>query len=669
MFSERLWRGRSRSLALLLLGVAVPPAATLVWLGWLLLQQDRALLAQRDFERRQVAVQTAVRSLELSLAAAERVVLAGAVPEGMVRLVLSTERVDAQPADRVLWLPARRRAELDDDRRFADAERLEFQGSVDRALIIYEAAARSPKPEVRAGALLRLARVRRSQTRWDEALSAYRSLSTIHDVAIAGAPADLQARRASCEVLQASNRTQELEREARALEVDLLTGRWALDRAAWELTAADIERWTGRPVPVTADRRMFSTVAAMLSAGHPPESRARRLSVVDGISVTVLWRADGGRAAALAISPTVLHAWVSGALDDGPRAGAQLSLLGSTGELLAGPAIKPGALVVKASASETGLPWTIVLGHGDSSSASADLAGRQRLLSAGLAAILLLLVGGSYFLWRVMQRELAVARLQTDFVSAVSHEFRTPLTSLRHVAELLEEDDDMPLARRRTFYEALGRNTERLHRLVESLLDFARMESHRKPYNLQPMDVTALVADVVAEFQKEVAGRGFTIALAIEPPAPARLRADALSLNNALWNLLDNAVKYSPHTRSIHVAVHQRPRGIAISVRDMGLGVPTRERKEIFGRFVRGETASRLGIKGTGLGLAMVSHIVEAHGGTIELASEEGVGSTFTIVLPGARSFATEDANDIEAQSFAAEDSPSAPSGSSAFES
>ena len=666
MFSERLWRGRSRSLTLLLLAVAVPPAATLVWLGWLLVQQDRALLAQRDFERRQVAAQTAVRSLELSLAAAERVVFAGLVPDGMVRLVLSPDRVDAQPADRVLWLPAMRRAELADDRRFADAERLEFQGGVDRALAIYEDAARSPKPDVRAGALLRLARVRRSQTRWDDALTAYRRLSTIHDVAIAGAPADLQARRGSGAVLQAANRTQELAREARALAVDLLTGRWTLDRAAWELTAADIERWTGEQVPVAADRRMFSTVAAMLSAAHPPESSARRLLVVDGTWVTVLWQAEGDRAAALAISPTVLHAWVRGALDDGPGAGAHLSLLGPTGELLAGPAVKPGAPVVKTSASETGLPWTIVLGPGDSSSASADVAGRQRLMSAGLAAILLLLAGGSYFLWRVMQRELAVARLQTDFVAAVSHEFRTPLTSLRQVAELLEEHDDMPLARRRTFYEALGRNTERLHRLVESLLDFARMESHRKPYNLQSVDAAALVADVVAEFQKEVAGR-FTIALAIETPASARLRADAVSLNNALWNLLDNAVKYSPDRRSVYVAVRQHRDGIAISVRDEGLGVPIRERKEIFGRFVRGETASRLGIKGTGLGLAMVSHIVEAHRGKIELESEERVGSTFTIVLPEA-SF-TENAPNTRAQSFDAEGSPSASSGSSAFES
>ena len=91
-------------------------------------------------------------------------------------------------------------------------------------------------------------------------------------------------------------------------------------------------------------------------------------------------------------------------------------------------------------------------------------------------------------LTRVVHRELAVARLQTDFVSAVSHEFRTPLTSLRHITELLEENDNIPPDRRQTFYAALGRSTERLHRLVESLLDFGRMELGRKPYNLQPED-------------------------------------------------------------------------------------------------------------------------------------------------------------------------------------
>jgi signal transduction histidine kinase len=234
-----------------------------------------------------------------------------------------------------------------------------------------------------------------------------------------------------------------------------------------------------------------------------------------------------------------------------------------------------------------------------------------------------------------MQRELAVARLQTEFVSAVSHEFRTPLTSMRHVTELLSEDDDMPRERRRTFYEALDRNTDRLHRLIESLLDFARMEGGRKPYDFQPLHAGTLAADVVADFQKDVAPRGFTIDLDVDANADVRVRADAASLTHALWNLLDNAVKYSTEPSVVRVGLERRNGQVQISVRDRGIGIPAHERSAVFDKFQRGAQARTLGIKGTGIGLAMVHEIVRAHRGRVEVESEPGRGSTFTIVLPG----------------------------------
>ncbi|MBI3490202.1 MAG: hypothetical protein HY047_00135 [Acidobacteria bacterium] len=635
MASERLSRRSSRSLTLLLLAVAVPPAATLVWLGVQLLQQDRALLAQRDLERRQVAAQAAIRALERSLSDAERRLSDGPVPEGMVRFVISAQGVEAQPPDRVAWLPVWRATRGSGASPFAEAEALEFRGDGDRALAIYAEAARSAKPEVRAGALLRLARLHRSQQHWDAALAAYRTLAEIPDVAIEGAPADLQARRAACGVLEESGRSEALTRETAQLAADLLAGRWRIDRPAWELTAADIERWTGHALTTSADRTLLSAVADVVWNERLQRDRSRRIVVVENTSITVLQNARGDTATALAISPDVLRAWTDAAIAHGSMR-ARVSLLGADGGPIAGPPLTAGTTTARATAAETGLPWTLVVGPDDAAPMAAELASRQRLLAMGLAAILLLLAGGSYFLWRVMQRELAVARLQTEFVAAVSHEFRTPLTSLRHVTELLEENDDVPVERRKAFYEALGRNTERLHRLVESLLDFARMEDGRKPYDLRPIDVSALAAEVVADFQKEVAPRGFTIDLEVEPAAAISLHADAASLTNALWNLLDNAVKYSPDHHVVHVTVQPRPPGVAIAVRDYGLGIPPHERKEIFRRFVRGEKASRLGIKGTGLGLAMVSHIVEAHGGTIEVDSEEGAGSTFRMVLPAA---------------------------------
>jgi signal transduction histidine kinase len=184
------------------------------------------------------------------------------------------------------------------------------------------------------------------------------------------------------------------------------------------------------------------------------------------------------------------------------------------------------------------------------------------------------------------------------------------------------------------FYGALARNTERLHRLVESLLDFSRMETGRKPWRLQPTDAVVVAEGVALEFQKEVHSRGVQIDFAADRPGELLLQADAEALGHALWNLLDNAVKYSIEPGSVQVSVARKPHSIVISVKDQGIGIPQREQRNIFRKFVRGEQVGKLGIKGTGLGLAIVAHIVEAHGGTIEVESEEGKGSTFRLVLP-----------------------------------
>jgi signal transduction histidine kinase len=143
-----------------------------------------------------------------------------------------------------------------------------------------------------------------------------------------------------------------------------------------------------------------------------------------------------------------------------------------------------------------------------------------------------------------------------------------------------------------------------------------------------------VVTTVVEDFQREVAARGVAVGLDIRTPPGLQVRGDASALANAIWNLLDNAVKYSPERPGVSVSIDSRGVCVGISVKDEGLGIPPGEQHDIFRRFVRGERAMRMGIKGTGLGLAMVSHIIQAHKGSIELASEENVGSTFTIVLP-----------------------------------
>jgi signal transduction histidine kinase len=617
--------------------VLLPPAVTLIWLGFRLLEQDRVFEAQREIEVREAAADAIARALSQFLNEAESWSPYGPLPEGAFGIVIKPDGVQSYPAGSVLWKEALPNLPEPPTQPFEEAELTEVR-SPDAALAVYQELARSGDLFTRAGALVRLARVARTEHQIDRALNAYRNLAEIRGVAYFGMPVDLLARRQICLLLEESDKGKELLAETGSLLTDFLAGHWILDGPTWEVAASDIERWTG-PLAISVNRKAFAAAASSIwkmsrDSGFPQSGR--RSILLDTIPATLLWHTRASQIEAIVLGPTLLREWAERAAQHGVGSAAQVSLLTDSGELLAGDA-PDNAGVVSRSITETGLPWTFAMTAGAMSEGT-NFAMRRRLMGLGLAAIVLLLAGGSYILWRLMTRELAVARLQADFVAAVSHEFRTPLTSLHHLTELLEEDDGLPPGpereKRKGFYAALGRNTERLHRLVESLLDFSRMETGRKPWKLEPMDAGILAANVASEFRKEVESRGVAIDLDVEPSGALRLRADAAALGHALWNLLDNAVKYSPEPRSVHVSVSRHPRGIAISVRDEGLGVPAEERRDIFRKFVRGRKASELGIKGTGLGLAMVSHIVEAHGGAIELESEEGKGSTFRLVLP-----------------------------------
>jgi signal transduction histidine kinase len=243
-------------------------------------------------------------------------------------------------------------------------------------------------------------------------------------------------------------------------------------------------------------------------------------------------------------------------------------------------------------------------------------------------------LAASFLIVRAVSHEVAVGQLQSDFVSAVSHEFRTPLTSLRQFTEMLRENPRMDDSRRHLAYDAQARATERLTRLVESLLDFGRMQAGARRYRFEPRDGADLVSAVVDDFRSEAVAGGHVLQFRRNGSAPIDVDEEALA--RAIRNLLDNAVKYSPDPRTIDVRVGCRDGEVKISVADHGMGIPPHERTAIFSKFHRGEQARTRGIKGTGIGLAMVDEIVRAHHGRVDVASELGKGSTFTIVLPAA---------------------------------
>ena len=625
---------------MLLLVVMLPPATALVWLGLRLLQQDRGFLVQRAAERREAAAEVATRTLLQLLAEAER----GALPRGVVRAHLAADGARIDPPSAIAWSPAPILLPEYSSTPFLSAEADEFRNRGDRGRARYAAMADAPHHGTRAGALLRLARLDRREAKWGAAVRQYRRLARLPDVAINRTPADLLARRMIIGVLREAGRGDECLHEAQAVWNDLRAGRWSLDRSAWHLAAADVH--TCYPARAgSAEQEALSASLDVIRAEHAAAlhaGRGQRVIFAQGVPTTIIWRGDERSVdvVALAVSAPAsalqqMQAAISGELavtlfsDDGRYVAGGLG--GNTAAGLGLTPHAPGNAALIRQPGETALPWVMRVETISSIGIEAELVPRRRLLAAGLVSLVSLLCGGSYLLWRVVQRELAVARLKTEFVAAVSHEFRTPLTSLRHVTELLQEDDEMPRERRQAFYAALAGSGERLHRLVESVLDFARMDEGRRTWQRRPTDLVDLVQGTLSQFGREHPDRRIVLECASTLP-PVNVEPAAIS--QALWNLLDNAVKYSPPATSIELTLDTWSGGAEVSVTDHGLGIPASERSAIFARFVRGGEAMRRGIKGTGLGLAIVTQIIEAHGGELRLASEEGAGSTFTIVLP-----------------------------------
>lgn len=261
-----------------------------------------------------------------------------------------------------------------------------------------------------------------------------------------------------------------------------------------------------------------------------------------------------------------------------------------------------------------------------------QLASRRQLLFAGLALAVILVLTSGYLMARTVSRELAVARLKSEFVSAVSHEFRTPLATLSQLTENLADGRVTTEERRTAYYQAQSRAANRLGRLVERLLDFGRMEAGALRYRPELLELGDITRAVVDEFEHVAATSGHEIRVTVEPDLPP-VRAGREALGQAVWNLLDNSIKYSPGRPAIWVEVARQDGFVAIRVRDQGLGIPAQERKRLFRKFVRGSAAEAAQVKGTGIGLAMVDYVVRAHNGRICVESIPGEGSTFTLLL------------------------------------
>jgi two-component system, OmpR family, phosphate regulon sensor histidine kinase PhoR len=609
-----------------LVATAVIVTAALTWAGWKLLELQRVADADRARQELENTAATMVAALSGKLAdVGDRLSAALADPtdlppvvDGGVTIVVSPAITSVTGYGGLPFIPHIAETATPVEV-FAEAETLEHRRSDwPSAALAYEKLSHSPDDNIRAGAFLRLGRVLRKQGDLRAANRAYQRLAAFGQRRVGSAPAEFIGLNEQQAIARSIGEVD----VADELRIRLLRG---LDEGEWQLTRgfADFYRdelgATGRP----ANWDLADAVQRVWTENESRwPLRGQRVFNDGEQTVLVVFRANPPNFAMMVAFFDAFAAWPK-------KADLTWRLADPDGRWIAG---ERGSLDAETSPVliGAGYPWTLHIARGGTQDQTGD--GRMTLVTM-MAAMLLFLWGATYFMARAIRREAAVARLQSDFVAAVSHEFRSPLTTIRQMTEMLElgrvVDDD----RRQAYYSVLTGEASRLQRLIETLLNFGRMEAGAARYQLSDTDVVALVRTVVHELGATALDAGKRIDV-IAPETRVLVRADENALGVAVRNVIDNAIKYSPQQPEVRVEVRLDGDRVSIVVIDRGMGIPRSERAAIFQKFVRGRSAIEGNVAGTGVGLPMVQQIVAAHGGEILVDSEVGRGSTFTVMLP-----------------------------------
>jgi signal transduction histidine kinase len=250
-----------------------------------------------------------------------------------------------------------------------------------------------------------------------------------------------------------------------------------------------------------------------------------------------------------------------------------------------------------------------------------------------ILTLIIVLVFGAFLIVRTIGHEMEVLKIKSDFVSSVSHEFKTPLTSIRALMERLVDGKVRDAGKMDQYFSIITQDTDKLTRLVNNLLDFSKIEEGKKKYDFSDTDIVRIATEQVQGFKKELMLGGPDIRLEVTGEIP-NLRAEPDALSRALANLLSNAVKFTPVGKAIRVGLSSNGESVILEVEDEGIGIHPDEVGKIFEKFFQGRNALSQSAGGTGLGLTLVKHVVEAHGGRILVESRLGLGSKFSLIFP-----------------------------------
>jgi len=276
--------------------------------------------------------------------------------------------------------------------------------------------------------------------------------------------------------------------------------------------------------------------------------------------------------------------------------------------------------------------WKLWIGYPDNTVASLARAQFRQNLILTILGLAVLLTGLALLL-RTAVRELKLAQAKGTFVSNVSHELKTPLALIRLFGETLEMGRVNNVEEARDCGRIISRESARLTALINSILDFSRIEAGRRQYQFADSDIGEILHEVLQRYEYQLQNEGFEVSKEIASPLPRTL-VDREAMAQAILNLLNNAMKYSGGVKRIAVRAEPRGQNVAIEIADSGIGIARAEQRKIFDKFYRVSTGLVHDTSGTGLGLAIVKHIVEAHRGRIFVDSVPGKGSRFTILLP-----------------------------------